>query len=167
VRRQFLLAGLLSLLPGRSRAQDTVPPALRGVAAQLLARLIETARSQAIADGVQPVPVGVRRALLGYFPDGLLGKVRYAAGRSDDNALPSLAFGYGDTAAMTLGDVVVFKNPLKAQTDLKLWAHELTHVLQYQRWGTDGFAERYVRDSKAVEQEAYDNADRFEAWRRK
>jgi len=167
LRRQFLLAGLLSLLPGRSRAQDIVPPAPIGVAAQALARLIEAARSQAIADGVLPLPAGVRRALLGYFPDWVLGKVRYAAGRSEGNALPSLAFGYGDAAAVTLGDVVVFKDALTAQTDTKLWAHELTHVLQYQRWGIDGFADHYVRDSKAVEKEAYDNADRFEAWRRK
>ena len=167
MRRQFLLAGLLSLLPGRSRAQDIVPPALAGVAAQVLTRLIEAARSQAIADGVQPLPASIRRGLLGYFPDGVLGKVRYAAGRSDDNALPSLAFGYGDAAAVTLGDVVIFKDPSKARADLKLWAHELTHVLQYQRWGIDGFAEHYVRDSKAVEKEAYDNADRFEIWRRR
>ena len=50
------------------------------------------------------------------------------------------------------------------ETDLKTWAHELTHVMQYQRWGVEGFAERYVRDSAEVEQEAIDNANRFAAW---
>lgn len=167
MRRQFLLAGLLALLPKRGRGQDTVAPALVGVASQVLARLIEAARAQAIADGVQPVPSGVYRGLLGYFPDGLLRKARFSAGRTDSIVLPSLAFSYGDAAAVTLGDVVLFKDSHKAQTDLKLWAHELTHMLQYQRWGTGGFAERYVRDSKEVEKEAYDNADRFEAWRKR
>ena len=167
MRRQFLLAGLLALLPKRGRGQETLPPALIGVAAQVLTQLIQSARAQAIADGVWPLPTGVYSGLLGYFPDGLLRGVRFAVGRADAIALPSLAFSYGDAAAVTLGDVVLFKDPQKAQTDLKLWAHELTHVLQYQRWGTDGFAERYVRDSKAVEKEAYDNADRFDAWRKR
>jgi hypothetical protein len=36
--------------------------------------------------------------------------------------------------------------------------------MQYQRWGVEGFAERYVRDSAAVEQEAIDNANRFASW---
>jgi hypothetical protein len=36
--------------------------------------------------------------------------------------------------------------------------------MQYQRWGVDGFADRYVRDSAGVEQEAIDNANRFAAW---
>jgi hypothetical protein len=78
--------------------------------------------------------------------------------------LPALAFSYGDATAITLGDVVLFKNELVAETDLKVWAHELTHVMQYQRWGVEGFTERYVRDSGAVEREAIDNADRFAAW---
>ena len=165
MRRQFLLATLSALLPNRARSQDIVPPTLVGVAARALTDLIESARSQAIADGVRAMPSGVYRGLLGYFPDGVLRHVRYAVGQAKGIVLPSLAFNYGDAAAITLGDVVLFKDSLKAQTDLKLWAHELTHVLQYQRWGVAGFAEHYVRDRSDVEQEAYDNADRFAAWR--
>lgn len=165
MRRQFLLASLLAMLPKRARSQDVLQPALMVAASQVLTQLIETARAKAIADGVKPMPSGVYRGLLGYFPDGLLRNVRFAVGRADAIALPSLAFTYGDKTAMTLGDVVVFRDADAARTDLKLWAHELTHVLQYQRWGTAGFAERYVRDNRAVEKEAYDNADRFAAWR--
>ena len=165
MRRQFLLASLVALLPKRARSQDVVPPALIGAAAQVLAGMIESARAQSIAGGVQPIPSGVYRGLLGYFPDGLLRKARFSAGHADRIVLPSLAFAYGDKAAITLGDVVLFRDPHAAQTDLKLWAHELTHVLQYQRWGIDGFADHYVRDSKAVEKEAYENADRFAVWR--
>ena len=58
-----------------------------------------------------------------------------------------------------------FRSDADARHDLKLWAHELTHVEQYRRWGLAGFAARYVADSGAVEREAYANADRFEAWR--
>jgi Domain of unknown function (DUF4157) len=162
MRRFLLLAGLAWILP--VRAQPTIPPGLLDYASSALAALIDGARQQSIADGVRPIPPGVYRALLGYFPSTLLQKCRYATGDARALTLPALAFAYGDATAITLGDVVLFRNEQLAETDLKLWAHELTHVMQYQRWGIDGFAERYVRDSHAVEQEAIDNANRFAAW---
>jgi hypothetical protein len=146
-----------------ARAQPLAPPVL-DYAASALTRLIEDARQQAIADGVRPIPAGVHRALLGYFPDALLRKTRFASGNAHALTLPALAFAYGDAIAITLGDVVLFKTERVAQADLKVWAHELTHVMQYQRWGVGGFADHYVRDSAAVEQEAIDNANRFMAW---
>jgi Domain of unknown function (DUF4157) len=162
MRRFLLLAGLAWVLPGR--AQPAVAPDLLDYAAGTLAALIDNARRQAIADGVRPIPPGVYRSLLGYFPAALLRKCRYATGTASALTLPAIAFSYGDATAITLGDVVLFKSELVAETDLKVWAHELTHVMQYQRWGIEGFAERYVRDSSAVEREAIDNADRFAAW---
>jgi hypothetical protein len=162
MRRFLLLAGLAWILPGR--AQPAIPPGLQEYAAGALAALIDGARQQAIADGVRPVPPAVYRSLLGYFPSALLQKCRFAVGNSHALSLPALAFSYGDATAITLGDVVLFKNERVAETDVKVWAHELTHVMQYQRWGIDGFADRYVHDSNAVEREAIDNANRFAAW---
>jgi hypothetical protein len=162
MRRFLLLAGLAWVLP--ARAQPVIPSGLLDYAASALAALIDGARQQAIADGVRPIPPTVYRALLGYFPAALLQKCRFAVGDSHALTLPALAFSYGDATAITLGDVVLFQNGHVAETDLKVWAHELTHVMQYQRWGIQGFAERYVRDSSAVEQEAIDNANRFAAW---
>jgi hypothetical protein len=162
MRRFLLLTGLAWMLP--VRAQPAIAPDLLDDAAEALAALIDGARRQAIADGVRPVPPGVYRSLLGYFPAALLRKCHYAVGTASVLTLPGLAFSYGHATAITLGDVVLFKSALVAETDLKVWAHELTHVMQYQRWGIEGFAERYVRDSGAVEQEAIDNANRFAAW---
>lgn len=161
--RQFLLlAGFAWVLP--SRAQPTIAPERLKYAAGALGGLIDGARQQAIADGVRPIPTTVYRSLLGYFPAALLQKCRFAAGGSRTLTVPALAFSYGDPTAVAVGDVVLFKNDRVAEGDLKVWAHELTHVMQYQRWGIEGFAERYVRDSAAVEQEAIDNASRFAAW---
>jgi hypothetical protein len=162
MRRFLLLAGLAWVLP--ARAQPAIVPDLLDYAAKALTALIDDARRQAIADGVRPVPPSVYRSLLGYFPSALLRKCRYAAGAASALTLPGLAFSYGDATAIALGDIVLFKSELVAETDLKVWAHELTHVMQYQRWGVEGFAERYVRDSGAVEREAIDNAKRFAAW---
>jgi hypothetical protein len=139
------------------------PPVARSYATRLLAHLIETAREQAIADGVQPVPATVSRGLLGYFPRALLEKTRFGGGASR-LVLPSLSLEYGDADAIALGDVILFRNERAARTDLSIWAHQLTHVMQYQRWGLDGFASRYVNDTEAVEQEASANALRFSRW---
>ncbi len=163
MRRSLLLAGLSWALP--VRAEPQIAPALVEYAAGVLARMVQSARERAIADGVRPVPPAIYRGLLGYFPPALLQRARFASGRgSGVITLPSLAFTYGDAAAMTLGDVILFRQEKAAQTDLKLWAHELTHVMQYQRLGIEGFAAAYVGDHAAMEREAVENADRFMAW---
>jgi hypothetical protein len=61
-----------------------------------------------------------------------------------------------DVPAITLDDVVVFKDRRAALEDPKLWAHELKHVMQYAEWGIDGFAARYLSDYWAVENEAWE-----------
>ncbi len=157
-----MLAGLARAFP--ARGQRAIAPDLLDYAASLLAGMIDNARQQAIANGVRSLPPGIYRALLGYFPAELLRRARFAVGGAGKLSLPTLAFSYGDAQAMTLGDVILFRTEQMAEADLKVWAHELTHVMQYQRWGIDGFAERYVRDSAGVEREAIDNANRFITW---
>ena len=143
-----------------------VRPALVDVdhAVGALTHLIETTRQQVIAEGVRPIPTAVYRSLLGYFPPILLRKTRFAGDRADALTSPALVFPAEDAAAVTLGEIVLFKTERLAQSDLKLWAHELTHVMQYQRWGIDGFADHCLHNCSAVRQEANDNADRFMAW---
>jgi hypothetical protein len=162
VRRSFLLAPLAWARPARAR--PAIPPSLLDQAAKLLAELIQSARESAIGAGVKPVPPQIHRALLGFFPDAILRKTRYTAGHSDTITLPGLALTYGHADAVTLGDVIMFRDDHAARTDAKLWAHEMTHVMQYERWGTEGFAKRYLQDYDAVEQEARDNADRYVSW---
>lgn len=162
MRRSLLLAPIAWALP--ARAQTVIPPNLLDYAGEALATLIDSARRRAIADGVLPLPPGIYRSLLGFFPGDVLRKVRFGVGRTDPLDLPSLTFSYGDAIAMTLGEIVLFKSEHQAKTDTKVWAHEMTHVMQYQRWGIEGFADRYVRDSAAVEREAIDSAKRFVAW---
>ncbi len=162
VRRSFLLAPLAWAFP--ARAQETIPPTLLDRGAKLLAVLIQSARENAIANGVKPMPSQIYRALLGFFPDGLLRKVRYASGHAEVIGIPGLAMSYGHIDGVTLGDVILFREDRAARDDTKLWAHELTHVMQYERWGYEGFARRYLEDYEAVEQEARHNADRYVSW---
>ena len=168
VRRSLLLAPFAWAHLARAqpaRAQPAIPPSLLEHAGRLLATLIQAGREAAIAAGVKPVPAPIKRALLGYFPDNILRKIRFASGTAEAIAIPGMARAYGDIDAMTLGDTILFRDDKVAQTDAKLWAHELTHVMQYERWGIEGFATRYIEDFAAIEKEARENADRFVAWR--
>jgi len=162
VRRSFLLAPLAWALP--ARAQQAIPPSLLEHGSKLLVTLIQAARESAIANGVKTMPPQIHSALLGFFPDAILRKVRYNSGQADAISIPGLALNYGHIDAVTLVDVIMFRDDRAARTDAKLWAHELTHVMQYERWGIDGFATRYLQDYNAVEQEARDNADRYVTW---
>ena len=66
--------------------------------------------------------------------------------------------------AITLDYVIVFKDLNDALYNPTLWAHELTHVGQYQSWGIHDFAIRYLRDYQSVESEAYNAETRYVAW---
>jgi hypothetical protein len=162
VRRSFLLAPFAWALP--AQAQTAIPPSLLDQASGLLATLIQAARENAIANGVKPIPASIQRALRGFFPDAILRKVRYSAGQADAINIPGLAMSYGHIDAVTLSDVILFREDTAARTNAKLWAHELTHVMQYERLGIDGFARAYLQDFESMEKEARDNADRFAAW---
>ncbi|MDH3030154.1 eCIS core domain-containing protein [Methylobacterium fujisawaense] len=129
-----------------------------------LAQLIQASRSDTINAGVQPIPPNIRANLSGFFPDELLNSVTFRVGLGNDLLLASNAFRYGDAVAITLVDVIMFKDANQAYNDLALWAHELGHVEQYRRWGLLDFAKRYAKDSNGVENEANARANSYVSW---
>ena len=133
-----------------------------GAASEALAQWIWASRKDAMTAGVSPMPQAVRARLKGHFPEALLGKVRYRVGTGRDFSLQAQAF-KGNAVAITLGDVILFRPDANLSGDARLWAHELTHVQQYDRWGVRGFAQRYTRDYQGVEREAESGATRFAA----
>ena len=119
--------------------------------APMLAKWIESSRDAAIAQGVAKIPESIRASLAGYVPDKTLARVRWRAGGGSDFSLQQNAFLFQDAQAVTLDYVVVFADENEARSDPKLWAHELRHVMQFEEWGVEGFAARYLADSAAVE----------------
>ena len=113
-------------------------------------------RDAAKAQGVEPIPASIRAALAGYVP-GSRSRTRSLArrGRRALDAAKRHA-GFGDTPAVTLDDVIVFRERRTALEDPTIRAHELKHVMQFAEWGIDSFSARYLSDSGAVEQEAWD-----------
>jgi hypothetical protein len=122
---------------------------LTATLAPLLVRFIESSRDSALEQGVEKIPPSIRASLEGYVPDMTLARVRWRAGAGD--VLSQSAFFLKDAEAITLDYVVVFADENEARNDPKLWAHELRHVMQFEEWGVEGFASRYLADSAAVE----------------
>jgi hypothetical protein len=61
---------------------------------------------------------------------------------------------------VTLVDVIIFHDEERA-ADPVLWAHELTHVEQYNRLGIETFATQYLQQAWVLEQEATANASKI------
>jgi hypothetical protein len=133
-------------------------------AAPALQELIARSRDDALRAGVEPIPSEIRRNLTGFIPESVLGVARYRVKGGGDLTLQVNAIRYGEAAAITLDYVIVFKEAGDALYNPTLWAHELTHVSQYQRWGMRDFAIRYVRSYHSVEREAYEAETRYAAW---
>jgi hypothetical protein len=119
----------------------------------LLAGWIRSARTQALSSGTTPVPALLRHRLATFYPDEMLDRVRVRVGLAPPDTITERLFQrFGK--AVTLGDVIVFSDSTVA-ADPVIWAHEMAHVWQFERWGIDGFADHYLRDPQAVEREAW------------
>ncbi len=86
-------------------------------------------RNSAIGTSL-PVPFQIRQALLGYIDDDALNRAHFKTGDNGVLNLGGLSVSYGDAAAITLYDVIVFRSWDDANNPA-VWAHELTHVQQF------------------------------------
>ena len=129
-------------------------PVIAEMLVPIVVGLIESTRDAALERGAEALPAQIRTALAGFVPPELLDRVRW---RVDDGLLASLErlLGAGYVSAVTLEHVVLFANTDDAQ-DPMLWAHEIFHVMQYDEWGIEGFAARYLADHASVEDAAWD-----------
>ena len=134
-----------------------VGQALLNPAGSALAVGIRNASKQA-AVNAQPIPLDIRQALAPYFPPEILDRARWNLYQSSRISLDGLIVKWFQSeGAVTLDDVIVFSDP-SVMTNLELWAHELTHVMQYRNMGVEGFANIYTVAWYDLEQQARDNA---------
>lgn len=145
-------------------ASRTVNEALVQATAPLLQELIARSRDDALNAGVEQIPPAIRRNLTGFIPEQILNIARYRVKGGGDLTLQVNSIRYGEANAITLDYVIVFKEVNDALYNPALWAHELTHVMQYQNWGIKDFSIRYVRNYRDVEATAYDAGTKYLAW---
>lgn len=125
--------------------------------APAFAATIRMTRDRAHASGVRRAPTHVVQTLSPYFSPAVLNQVRWRPPMSRPSMSGLLVGWYFREGAVTLNDVVLFSDARLAQ-DVGFWAHELTHVEQYRRYGVEGFARRYVEDWESLEAEAKQRA---------
>ena len=128
----------------------------------VLADAIRRGRDYAYPEG-KAIPSAIRQKLAPFFSSALLRKVRYSTewqNATSDGALYSLLLATG-AEAVTLGEVIIFRDAQQAANPF-LWAHELTHVEQYERLGVDGFAKQYLQQGWQMEQEAQAKANKIQ-----
>lgn len=125
------------------------------MAASGLEQWLLQSRDSAAAGGTQPIPLHIRAQLEPYYDIGVLDAARYKVGDGETLGAANTMLQNPDVQAVTLIDIIVFRNAADAQDNVALWAHELLHVQQYQQWGVGEFARRYTRDHDAIEAPAY------------
>jgi len=130
--------------------------ALIQIGSSALQQAIRQSRDDARRGATAPIPAKIWKAVSCLYDDRkLLESVRYKIDDDGAASIANLSIKFGDAYAVTLIDTIVFAKKTDALENVDLWAHELWHVKQFRDWGEREFAIRYVRDHRAVEDEAY------------
>lgn len=135
------------------------------MAAAPLAAAIHAARERYLGTA-KPLPDDVKASLRGYFPDEVLNVAKYVVGNIEITLPNFIGRGQkfmGNHHAVVVGDIIVFNvSPPSFSDDAFWWAHEITHIQQYQRMGIESFAFQYVVNlGRSIEEEADNNAARI------
>lgn len=129
----------------------------RQVGGAALAQTIRQSRSQALLERTFPVPQKIRDELEPHFPTIDFDTLRWKPANGRLSLGTALTQWYLKEGAIALVDLIVFTSVSTAKSR-PLWAHELTHVVQYQELGVDGFTRTYVLDHARLELQAQQNA---------
>ncbi|POA30013.1 MULTISPECIES: DUF4157 domain-containing protein [unclassified Pseudomonas] len=132
-----------------------MPDGIDQIAAPALALWLTQARAEAANANIQPIPPHIREQLLRWYDPSVLDAARYTVSDNGQLSTATAMLQNPDVGAVTLIDIILFRDAQTAEQDVALWAHELKHVQQYQEWGVEGFAQRYTQDFNAVEAPAY------------
>ena len=153
-------------LPDMGQLLAPLPDGLYQYAAPVLALWLTQARAEAATAGLQPIPAHIREQLLRWYDPGVLDTARYKVSDNGQFSAATAMLQNPDVGAVTLIDIILFRDAQTAEQNVTLWAHELKHVQQFQEWGVEGFAQRYTLDFNAVEAPAYDVQVEVRRWLR-
>lgn len=112
--------------------------------------------------GAAPMPNQIKTAMADWYTPAQMTNVFYKIGDGGALNLGSASTKYGEVSAITLIDVIIFRNA-DAADNYATWAHELKHITQYQDWGVHSFAVQYMRSWNGVENPAYEVEHRYNA----
>lgn len=142
-------------MPVSPQHAESLPERMQWLAATGLETWIRQSRDQLALQESLPIPLNIRSQLEPYYDLMVLETARYRVGDTIALSASNALLRNPDVVAVTLIDIIVFRNEADAQDNLALWAHELKHVEQYLEWGVGEFARRYIHDYRSVEQPGY------------
>ncbi|RON40329.1 hypothetical protein BK664_07130 [Pseudomonas brassicacearum] len=154
--KQVCLDGCICL-PDVGPLLGPLPDGIYQIAAPALALWLwlTQARAEAANAGIHPIPPHIREQLLRWYDPSVLDTARYKVSDNGQFSAATAMLQNPDVGAVTLVDIILFRDAQTAEQNIALWAHELKHVQQYQEWEVEGFAQRYTQDFNAVEALAY------------
>jgi len=146
---------LAAIPPMLQNLPKDVGQAFMNPAGVALAGAIRHAAAQA-RYGAQPVPDHIRQQLAPYIPVSILNKAMWNTFDGNRITLDTqlMRACWDSIGAITLDNVVVFKQGASVN-DASMWAHELTHVMQYDNMGVETFAFTYTYNWNELENPAY------------
>lgn len=154
----WLRSGLAQAEDAADVSLDHARRAGARAAAATLQRAIRHSRANARRGDTQPIPPHLRKELEDFFPAHILDDVRWTfPSRGLDLGSAVAAWYRSHGGAVTLEDTIVYSNQ-RAVSLRYLWAHELTHVMQFEELGLAGFARVYVTNPQFLERQAWANA---------
>ncbi|MGN8120569.1 eCIS core domain-containing protein [Pseudomonas sp. 22082] len=136
------------------------------IAVPALAMGLTQARAEAASTEIKPIPPHIREQLLRWYDPGVLDAVHYKVTNDGQYNAATAILQNPDVGAVTLIDIILFRDAETAEQNVALSAHELKHVQQFQQWGVEGFAQRYTQDFNAVEAPAYAIQGEVRRWLR-
>jgi hypothetical protein len=148
---------------GEKAAEQMLRNGRRGgslASAKALEQAILASRASALSTGTEPIPDTMRAQLEDYFPQDVLDKVRWAFPNNNWDLGSLVAWYKAEGGAVTLQDTIVYASRAGLESEY-LWAHELTHVLQYEELGLEDFARIYATNPELLEKQARDNANQI------
>lgn len=146
--------------PGSKEEIGSIYENMSQMAASGLQEWIVQSRNSAATGDTRTIPLNIRAQLEPYYDIQVLDSARYKVGDDVELNAAHTMLQNPDVNAVTLVDIIVFRNSDDALNNVALWAHELKHVQQYLQWGVREFATRYTRDYNAVEAPAYEMQSR-------
>lgn len=153
--QQPICLGSCVCVPVSPQNYEALSERVHWLAAAGLETWIRQSRDQLALQESHPIPLHIRSQLEPYYDLAVLETARYRVGDTSVLTAANTLLRNPDIVAVTLIDIIVFRNEADALDNVALWAHELKHVEQYLEWGVGEFARRYTRDFRSVEQPGY------------
>lgn len=155
IGQQPICLGSCVCVPVSPQNYEALSERVQWLAAAGLETWIRQSRDQLALQESHPIPLHIRSQLEPYYDLAVLETARYRVGDARVLTAANTLLRNPDIMAVTLIDIIVFRNEADALDNAALWAHELKHVEQYLEWGVGEFARRYTRDYRSVEQPGY------------